>query len=212
VTEPTGARLLDLGLVRRALAAPGPEHRSGVEEAGGWDQGDGHGRPLVRAAVLVPLFEEGGEARVLLTVRAAELSSHAGQVAFPGGSIDAGESEEAAALREAEEEIGLDPAEVEVVARLERLPTVSSRFVVTPLVGLLAHRPRLRPQAGEVEAVFDVALSELLGEGVQREERWPGPSGEHTVYFYELGHHTVWGATARILNHLLAVVAGYRET
>lgn len=198
------AQPIGLELVRRAL-----EGRAVTDEPE-----DDPGRPTadrVPAAVLVPLFEEGGEARVLLTVRAADLSSHAGQVAFPGGSLHPGEDEVTAALREAEEEIGLAPAEVEVVGRLAPLPTVSSRFVVTPVVGVLARRPALRPDAGEVASVFDAALSEFLADGVLRQELWPGPAGERPVYFYELGHHTVWGATARILYHLLGTVAGYPE-
>ena len=158
------------------------------------------------AAVLVPLFEEDGEARVILTRRAATLSAHQGEMSFPGGTIGAGEDELAAALREAEEEIGLPPAAVEVAGRLDRLVTGTTGFVLTPFVGVLAGRPRLDLRPDEVEEAYDVALSHLLDESVFREERWDRPVPDRPIYFFELEHDTVWGATARVLYGLLALV------
>lgn len=156
--------------------------------------------------MLVPLFEEGGEARVILTRRAATLSAHQGEMSFPGGTIGPGEDEQTAALREAEEEIGLSPAAVELAGRLDRLLTVTTGFVITPFVGILARRPELRLHSGEVEEAYDVPLSRLLEESVFREERWDGPIADRAVYFFELEHDTVWGATARILYRLLELL------
>lgn len=154
------------------------------------------------AAVLAALFEEDGEARVVLTRRSSRLRSHRGEVAFPGGRADEGEDLLAAALREATEEVGLDPAAVEIVGELGRLTTRSSGAWITPFVGVLDARPSLVASPAEVELVFDVALADLLADGVYRQELW----GDHDVYFFELDHDTVWGATARMLRELLEAV------
>lgn len=182
------------------------------EALGAWP---GHGEPgspegAVPAAVLVALFEEDGEARVVLTRRSSRLRSHTGQVSFPGGRLNAGESALDAALREAAEEVGIDPAAVEVVGHLTALSTVSSSTWMTPFVGALAARPVLRPNPAEVERAFDVALAELMADGVYREERW-SVDGEvdHPIHFFELDGELIWGATAHVLYELLrAVTAG----
>jgi 8-oxo-dGTP pyrophosphatase MutT (NUDIX family) len=153
--------------------------------------------------VLIPLFEEDGEVRVILTRRAATLSAHQGEMSFPGGTVGPGEDELVAALREAEEEIGLPPAAVEVAGRLDRLVTATTGFVLTPFVGILAGRPRLELRPDEVEDAYDVPLSHLLDDSVFREERWDRPAPDRPIYFFELEHDTVWGATARILYSLL---------
>ncbi len=170
------------------------------------------------AAVLVPLFEEEGETRVILTVRSDHLHSHQGEVAFPGGRLDGDESVVEAALREAYEEVGLQPGLVTVVGQLSPLPTISSTNVMTPVVASLDSRPSLVASPTEVERVFDVALSELAADGVFHEEWWrrePGigvapefPEGEFPVWFFEVDGETVWGATGRTLVELLCVVLG----
>jgi 8-oxo-dGTP pyrophosphatase MutT (NUDIX family) len=162
------------------------------------------------SAVLVPLFEEAGEARLILTKRPDTMPSHQGEIAFPGGKLEPQLDADvrAAALREAKEEIGLDPGSVEIVAELDGIGTVASRFVIAPFVGLLASRPALRPDPREVVRVFDIALSELLAPGVHHAERWQTPMAEIEVHFFELADETVWGATARILygflHHIVA--------
>jgi 8-oxo-dGTP pyrophosphatase MutT (NUDIX family) len=175
------------------------------------------------AAVLMALFEEssGGvpDSRVILTKRPDTMPSHQGEIAFPGGKFDDAmdESLRAAALREAREEIGLDPSAVEIVAELDSLVTVMGRFVLTPFVGLLRERPVLAPDPTEVVSVFDVAIAELLDDATFREERWDVPAGvgvtpgrDRPIHFFELPDETVWGATAHILagflEHLTASV------
>ena len=174
-----------------------------------------------RSAVLVALFEEDGEARVILTVRSDRLRSHRGEVAFPGGRLDAGEGPVEAALREAEEEVGLTPSLVEVIGSLTPLSTYSSGTRMTPIVGTLASRPVLRAAPGEVARIFDVSLRDLIADGVFHTEVWPPRPGRPVlradgsafwggpvapVVFYDVAGETVWGATARILTELLAAV------
>lgn len=160
------------------------------------------------AAVLVPLFEEDGQARVILTRRSDRLRSHTGEVAFPGGRLEPGEAPLAAALREAGEEVGLVARDVEILGQLEPLATLSSRSGITPFVGVLAGRPTLHPNPHEVEHAFDVALAELMEESVYREERWDTEWAEdRPVHFFDLPHDIVWGATARILHSLLELIA-----
>ena len=155
-------------------------------------------------------FEEDGEARLVLTKRPEHMPSHRGEIAFPGGTVqpDTDTTVLDAALREAEEEIGLPRAAVEVCAELDGISTVATRFTITPFVGLLAHRPALVPDPREVAAILDVALSELLDDGVYREERWDLGLPDRAIHFFELPGETVWGATARILasflEHLVA--------
>lgn len=157
------------------------------------------------AAVLVALFEEAGEARVVLTRRSAGLRTHRGQVSFPGGRMDPGEGVVDAALREAHEEIALDPGLVRPLGLLPASVTVGSGVAVTPVLGVLASRPAVAASPAEVERVFDVALAELAF--AFWEEEWTRPDvGTVAVYFFEVGGETVWGATARVLVELLALV------
>jgi 8-oxo-dGTP pyrophosphatase MutT (NUDIX family) len=169
----------------------------------------------VPSAVLVAMFEESGETRVILTRRSRALRLHQSEVSFPGGRLDPGESPSECALREAREETGLDPATVELVGHLSPLATFSSRSYVTPVVGFLTERPSLVANPAEVEHVFDVELAALLADEVFREERWTttvairtelAEDGSFPVWFFELPDDTVWGATARVLVELLKAV------
>jgi len=163
------------------------------------------------AAVLVALFEEGGESRVVLTRRAEHLRVHRGEVSFPGGRAEPAETPEEACRREAAEEVGLDSHAVSTIGRLGSLRTVSSRSQMVPVVGILAERPSLQPSPDEVARVFDVALADLAADGIFHQERWPiagaGPGG-HPVSFFDLEGETIWGATAAVLVELLTVVLG----
>jgi len=160
------------------------------------------------SAVLVPIYCEDGELHVILTRRSWELRTHRGEVSFPGGRADEGETAEDAALRESWEEIGLDIDSVETLGELNHLTTVTRRAYIVPVVGLLPSRPEVQLNPGEVDAALFVPLSELVKPEVFREERW-GPEGnDRPIYFFELLGDTVWGATAALLREFLCVVLG----
>ncbi len=160
---------------------------------------------LVPAAVLVPLI--GGPAPgVLLTKRTAHLARHAGQVSFPGGRIDPTDADaEAAALREAQEEIGLDPRAVEVIGRMPDHVT-GTGYRITPVVGLvppgLVHT--LSPQ--EVEAVFELPMAVLLDPDAPQRRRAKYRDRWREFYVWPHPEHYIWGATARILVTLAEVL------
>ncbi|HUP85765.1 MAG TPA: CoA pyrophosphatase [Acidimicrobiales bacterium] len=163
------------------------------------------------SAVLAAIWEEDGEARVLLTRRTAWLRSHSGQVAFPGGRVEPGESLVDAALRESQEEVGLDPASVEIIGQLSRMHTISSGAGIFPFVGILpGGRPRTEANPDEVDRVFDVALGELMADGVFHEEIWGIADTERPIYFFDVAGETVWGATARMIYEMLLLVIGRR--
>lgn len=166
-----------------------------------------------RSAVLVALFEESGETRLILTRRAMTLKNHRGEVALPGGRCDEGETATQAALREAHEEVGLDPAVVKVVGWLTPIVTFASGSAIQPIVGLLNGRPALAANRDEVDRLFDVALSDLLADGNFLEQRWrreapragAGADGMFPIYFFRVPGEVIWGATGRVLTELLAV-------
>jgi 8-oxo-dGTP pyrophosphatase MutT (NUDIX family) len=164
--------------------------------------------PAAPAATLLALFEEDGDVRLVLTRRSTALPVHAGEIALPGGRVNPGEGMVEAALREAEEEVGLAPSAVEVVGWLEPVVGRTSGSVALPVVGLLARRPDLTPEPFEVADVFDVAVTDLLAPGVYREERWDLPVADRAVHFFELPKVTVWGMTARVLYQFLSLIIG----
>jgi len=195
---PATARQPSLGQIRDALVPPRAVMRSALEGTG------------VRAsAVLALLYEHEGQVFVVLTRRAQHLRSHRGEVSLPGGAHDPDDADLwATALRESTEEIALDPTSVERVGELDHLQTVTSRSFIVPYVGLLPGRPDLEPNPSEVELILRVPLSELLADGVFREERWGLSPLDRPIFFFELMGDTVWGATAAMLRSLLAVVTG----
>lgn len=130
--------------------------------------------------------------------------------------MEPGELPADAAVREAYEEVGLDPVRVETGEELSPLKTFSSGSFIVPVIGLLGDRPLLAANPGEVARVFDVGLAELAADGVFHEELWPSSSraiagssdGWFPVWFFDISDETVWGATARILTELLCMVLG----
>lgn len=152
------------------------------------------------AAVLVPVVDEGPDARVILTQRTSKLRKHSGQVAFPGGAVDPGDvSAEAAALREAEEEIGLSPDFVEPVARLPEYRTMTG-FAITPVLAVVRPGFNLKINEDEVDHVFEVPLSFLMNaeNHILDSRVWDG--GERFFYRMPYENWNIWGVTAGILH------------
>lgn len=160
------------------------------------------------AAVLIPLVTDDQGEKVILTTRPATLSSHSGQISFPGGGVDADDANRyATALREAQEEIDLDPAQVEVIGHLPEYIT-NSGFSVTPVVGLIAGTPALKANPTEVDEIFQVPLSFLMDpeNHERRQFNWQGEART----FYSMPwtnpddsvEYFIWGVTAAIIRNL----------
>ena len=171
------------------------------------------------AAVLVPLYVAGDGPSVVLTRRPWTMRAHSGEVCFPGGTQDDEDADlRVTALREAWEEIGLPPHDVELIGQLDPLATRLSSVWITPYVGVIAQLGELRPSTAEVAAVLQVPLEELADPEVYHEELWPepaggtapleDPSGLRRMHFFELHGDTVWGATGRMLYQLLTIATG----
>ncbi len=175
-------------------------------ESGGYSETDLTDEARLKcAAVLIPLVWESDRWSLLFTRRTDHVEIHKGQVSFPGGGCDEGETTpEQTALREAQEEIGIDPAAVRVLGRLANLITVSS-FRVTPVVGVIAWPTVLRVEAQEVERVFTIPLDWLA----DRRNRWefglPGRN-RSLIAYHPYDGELLWGATARITVDFLSTL------
>ena len=160
------------------------------------------GRKLRPAGVLVPFQLIDGRVEVILTKRASGLKHHPGQIAFPGGKQDDGDADVTqAALREADEEIGLLPSNVEVLGTMSQHETVTG-FAVTPVLGRVREPFEITPEPGEVDEVFRVPLDHLSDPDRYRiqSRRWLGQ--RRYYYTVPFGPYYIWGATARILRGL----------
>lgn len=174
-------------------------------------------RGSVDAAVLVPVEEKGDEASVLL-IRRSDAVLDPGHIAFPGGHVESGESPLDAALRETEEEIGLQRADVEVIGAFAALGRRSGDERVAPFVSLVRGRPPLVPDHDEVAEILEVPIAALAADEASWQEVWTGGSEEAEMTFFggipELGSELVWGLSARILALLLArvLIGGEKPT
>ena len=158
-----------------------------------------------RACVLAPLIRADDHWCLLFSQRAANLAAHSGQIAFPGGAVEEGESLEAAAIRETEEEVGIRRDAVELIGRLDDLIT-NSGYLVAPFVGLIRTRIEYVLQESEVTEVFEVPIDALL-EPSQPEVRYVTfAERRYPAYFYRYAHREIWGLTGRMLKAFLDLV------
>jgi 8-oxo-dGTP pyrophosphatase MutT (NUDIX family) len=187
------------GIEAQMRFAPVPPHA-------GWRAGH-YPADARRAAALLLLYPHEAGGTVALTVRASGLTRHAGQISLPGGATDPGETLVEAALREASEEIGVEPAAVRVLGELTPVHVLVSGFTLHPIVGITDRRPEFRAAPGEVEAILEVSLNDLrdasrIRQGTRIRE---GVAVEYP-YFDLLGHQ-VWGATAMVLGEFICLLA-----
>jgi 8-oxo-dGTP pyrophosphatase MutT (NUDIX family) len=157
------------------------------------------------ASVLVPLVEKSEGWSVVFTKRSDELSRHSGEISFPGGRVDDGETPREAALRETYEELGVEPDEVEIIGALPPALTVVSAYQICPWVGVVPDS-ELRPNPQEIAEVIVIRLEDLRAVGTKREQRFVRAGGIFVNPAYDVGPNTIWGATARILTEFLDVL------
>jgi len=156
--------------------------------------------PSARAAVLVPLYEDGDEVRVILTKRPDDMRTHPGDVVFPGGKMEPGEDAVATALRESDEEIQLPESAVQaILGGLTPITTRNRSNLIVPVVARVERPAVLVPDPAEVELIIEPLLEDLLVEDRWRTNDWMG----HTLWFYEFPEGILWGATAYMVRELL---------
>lgn len=158
----------------------------------------------VPAAVLVPMVLDNGPPYLLLTQRAAELKHHAGEICFPGGVCNPDEDSLDTALRETWEEIGLHPAEVDILGTLDDVYSIHD-YRVTPHIGAISAKPSLRLNISEICRIIEVPLSSLEDPSCQRIEERGWKDRNYPVYFYKYLEDDIWGMTAEIVRNFLEV-------
>ena len=158
-----------------------------------------------RACVLIPLIRKDGGWSVLFTRRSESLAAHGGQIAFPGGSVEEGETLEEAAVRESEEEVGIPPRHVELIGRLDDVVTHSG-FLVAPFAGVIHEPFDYVIQEAEVVEVFDVPIEVLLDPRNPQVRYVPFRGRSYPAYFYHHREHEIWGLTGRMLKGFLDLV------
>jgi 8-oxo-dGTP pyrophosphatase MutT (NUDIX family) len=158
------------------------------------------------AAALLLIYPGAGGPAVPLTVRASGLARHAGQISLPGGAADPGETLAETALREAQEEIGIDPSSVQVLGELTPVHVLVSGFTLHPIVGVTHVRPSFEPAAGEVAEILEVSMDHLRDASrIRRGTRLREGVAVEYPYFDLLGHQ-VWGATAMVLGEFVCLI------
>ena len=158
-----------------------------------------------RACVLIPVIRNGSGWSILFTRRAENLAAHSGQIAFPGGAVESGETLEEAATREAEEEVGIPPHRVELIGRLDDVITHSG-FLVAPFAGVIHEPIEYVIQESEVVEVFEVPMEALLDVRNPEVRYVPFRNKRYPAYFYHYGAYEIWGLTGRMLKAFLDLV------
>jgi len=153
------------------------------------------------AAVLIPVLGATPETRLVFTRRTDTLSRHAGEISFPGGLAEGDESPAVTALRETEEELGLAPADVELVGALTPVHTRVTGLLIVPFVGILWRDPRFTPNAAEIAEVLEFPLADLIAKRREREFLWEGRTFVTDVF--DMNGSVIWGATGHILRMFL---------
>lgn len=174
------------------------------------DRVEGYQPDARQASVLLALFEQENTLHLTFIRRASTLRAHSGEIAFPGGGVESIDlSPVSTALREAEEEIGLNPTHVEILGALHPVFTVVSNYLILPVVAFLpTGLGPLRLQKSEVAEVIVVPLRGLADPTITHTEEWTRNGMTRTIYFYDYGSYRIWGATARILSMLLEILVG----
>jgi 8-oxo-dGTP pyrophosphatase MutT (NUDIX family) len=170
------------------------------------------GRPappsLRQSAVLIPLYERDGAPQLLFIKRTDRVTTHRGEIGFPGGRIEPEDASPlAAALREAEEELGIPPESVMPLGALSPVSTVVTSTLIYPFAGRLAAPPELRPDPFEVAEVVEVPLMTLLDPATFVVEDWVLRGTPRTIFIYRYGPYDIWGATGRIVQQFLALLS-----
>ncbi len=174
--------------------------------------GEGYRETLHPAGVLIPIIERSGGPTILLTKRSEALNSHAGQIAFPGGGKESSDASlTATALREAHEEVGLESEHVDIVGYLDNYPT-TSRFLITPVVGMVDTQARFHADGVEATEVFEVPLDHVLDFQRYRRETIHRQGYDLPFYTLDYGQYRIWGATAGMLLNLRAKILDKPDT
>jgi 8-oxo-dGTP pyrophosphatase MutT (NUDIX family) len=158
------------------------------------------------AAGLVLIFPLAGRPQIVLTLRSGTLGRHSGQISLPGGVVEAGETFEQAALREAHEEVGLRVADAHVIGLLTPLDIPVSGFRLHPVVAATAARPALRPADGEVERILEIPLDALCDRTCLVSKERERDGRRLLVPAFQIGHHEIWGATAMVLAEFVTLL------
>lgn len=162
------------------------------------------------SAVLVGLFESTNGVEAILTRRSQALTNHRGEISFPGGRLENGETAVDAALRETHEEIGIAPSEARIIGELNSMATVVSNSHIVPIVASYTSTPAFSAVNSEVDRVFSVPLLELARQDTYSQEHWVFSDREFQINFFYLDDETIWGATARILFQVMMLAVKHK--